>query len=60
MTGEVFAKSDVCGNTVCRAESPKYFWAIIAVYACLALTLIFCILNALQRFELLDARATAC
>lgn len=40
-TGEVFAKSGIWGSTVSRAESPKYFWAVIAVYTGLGLALIF-------------------
>lgn len=38
--GEVFAKHRAWGRTVRRDETPKYFWAVIAVYALLALALV--------------------
>lgn len=38
-TGEVYAKSGAWGRTVSRAESPEYFWVVIAIYAALALAL---------------------
>ncbi|MEO8002020.1 MAG: hypothetical protein ABI644_09090 [Arenimonas sp.] len=38
--GEVFAKSGVWGNTISKTESPKYFWAVIAVYSLLSIALI--------------------
>lgn len=38
--GEVFAKSGVWGNTVSKVDSPKYFWAVILVYALLSIALI--------------------
>jgi uncharacterized BrkB/YihY/UPF0761 family membrane protein len=41
MRGEVFAKHRAWGRTVRRDESPKYFWAVIGVYALLALALVF-------------------
>ncbi len=41
MHGEVFAKHRAWGRTVRREETPKYFWAVIAVYALLALALAF-------------------
>ncbi|MCC6610662.1 MAG: hypothetical protein IT515_13440 [Burkholderiales bacterium] len=40
VTGEVNAKSGAWGRTVSRAESPEYFWVVIAIYAGLALALI--------------------
>lgn len=39
VTGRVYAKSGPWGRTVSRAESPKYFWVVIAIYAALALAL---------------------
>ncbi len=38
--GEVFAKSGPWGRTVSRSESPKYFWAVIEIYAGLGLALL--------------------
>lgn len=38
--GEVHAKSGAWGKTVSRAESPEYFWVVIAIYAALALALV--------------------
>jgi len=38
--GEVFAKSGAWGNTISKTESPKYFWAVIAVYVLLAIALV--------------------
>lgn len=38
--GEVFAKSGGWGKTVSRADSPEYFWVVIAVYAALAVALL--------------------
>ena len=40
LTGKVFAKSGPWGKTVSREDSPRYFWAVIAVYAALALALL--------------------
>jgi len=40
-TGEVFAKSGARGRTISRAESAEYFWVVIAIYAGLALALMF-------------------
>ena len=40
LTGKVFAKSGPWGKTVSRVDSPRYFWAVIAVYAALALALL--------------------
>jgi hypothetical protein len=37
--GVVYAKSGVWGRTVSRADSPEYFWVIIAIYACLSVAL---------------------
>lgn len=39
--GEVYAKSGAWGRTVTRADSPEYFWVVIAIYATLSLALIF-------------------
>lgn len=39
--GEVFAKHRAWGRTVRREETPKYFWAVIAVYFLLAMALVF-------------------
>lgn len=41
VSGEAFAKSGLGGRTVSRAHSPRYFWAVIACYAALALALVF-------------------
>lgn len=40
-TGEVYAKAGAWGRTVSRADSPEYFWVVIAVYLLLALALLF-------------------
>lgn len=40
LKGEVYAKSGAWGKTVSRAESPEYFWVVIAIYAALALALV--------------------
>lgn len=40
LTGKVYAKSGVRGRTVLRAESPRYFWTIIVIYAGLSLALV--------------------
>lgn len=37
--GRVFAKQGPWGRTIERAESPGYFWAVIAVYAGLSVAL---------------------
>ncbi len=39
--GSVVAKSGPFARTILRSERPRYFWAVIAVYAGLALALIF-------------------
>lgn len=39
VTGRVYAKSRAWGRAVSRAESPEYFWVVIAIYAALALAL---------------------
>lgn len=39
--GEVFAKHRAWGRTIRRDEQPGYFWAVIGVYALLALALVF-------------------
>ncbi len=38
--GEVYAKSGPWGRTVSRADSPEYFWVVIAIYAGLSVALI--------------------
>ncbi len=40
LSGEVFAKSGVWGRTVTKAESPGYFWGVIAIYAALSVALL--------------------
>ena len=35
--GEVIAKSGPWGRTISRADSPRYFWTVVAIYALLAL-----------------------
>jgi hypothetical protein len=40
LRGEVFAKAGPSGRTVSRADSPAYFWVVVAVYAGLAAALI--------------------
>lgn len=40
LTGEVYAKSGPGGRTVARAESPAYFWIVVAIYAGLAIALV--------------------
>lgn len=38
--GEVYAKHRAWGRTVSRADSPQYFWVVIAIYAGLSAALI--------------------
>lgn len=38
--GEVYAKAGASGRTVSRAESPEYFWVVIAIYAGLGIAMI--------------------
>jgi hypothetical protein len=38
--GEVYAKSGIWGRTIARAESPRYFWSVIGIYAALSLALL--------------------
>jgi hypothetical protein len=38
--GEVLAKSGVWGRIVTRAGSPRYFWAVIVIYAVLGVVLL--------------------
>ena len=38
--GEVFARSGAWGKTVLREQSPRYFWAVIAIYGLLGLALL--------------------
>lgn len=40
LRGEVYAKSGPAGRTVSRAESPRYFWTVVAIYAGLGVALI--------------------
>lgn len=37
--GEVFARHRAWGRTIRRDEQPGYFWAVIGIYALLALAL---------------------
>ncbi|HSO06385.1 MAG TPA: hypothetical protein VLW45_04050 [Pelomicrobium sp.] len=37
--GKVFAKHGPWGRTIERAESPGYFWTVIAIYAGLSVAL---------------------
>lgn len=39
-TGEVYAKSRAWGRTIRREDEPRYFWAVIGIYALLALALV--------------------
>ena len=39
--GEVVAKAGPGARTVLRDESPRYFWCVVAIYAGLALALVF-------------------
>jgi hypothetical protein len=41
LTGAVYAKSGPGGRTVSKAESPEYFWLVIAIYAGLSAALVF-------------------
>jgi hypothetical protein len=38
--GEVYAKAGASGRTVSRAESPEYFWVVIAIYAGLGIAMV--------------------
>ena len=38
--GEVYAKHRAWGRTIRRSEEPRYFWAVIGVYALLATALL--------------------
>jgi hypothetical protein len=40
LKGEVYAKSGPWGRVVSRADSPEYFWIVIAIYAALATALV--------------------
>lgn len=40
LRGEVYAKSGAWGRAVSRAESPEYFWIVVAVYAALGIALL--------------------
>lgn len=39
-SGRIFAKSGPGGRIVSRAESPEYFWVVIAIYAALSITML--------------------
>jgi hypothetical protein len=41
VVGRVYAKSGPGGRLVSRAESPGYFWVVIAIYAGLSLALLW-------------------
>jgi hypothetical protein len=38
--GEVYAKDGASGRPVSRAESPEYFWVVIAIYAGLGIAMV--------------------
>jgi len=38
--GEVIAKSGPWGKRISRDDSPREFWAVVAIYSCLALALV--------------------
>ena len=40
LKGEVYAKRGASGRVVSRADSPEYFWVIIAIYTGLSLALV--------------------
>ena len=40
VAGSVYAKSGPGGRTIARADEPRYFWAVIAVYAALSAALL--------------------
>jgi hypothetical protein len=40
MRGEVYAKSGAWGRVVSRAESPDYFWIVLAIYTALGIALL--------------------
>ena len=40
LRGEVFAKAGPSGRVVSRTGSPRYFWAVIGVYAALGIALL--------------------
>lgn len=40
LRGEVFAKAGIAGRRVSRAESPEYYWVVIALYGGLSLALL--------------------
>ncbi|MGQ0544518.1 MAG: hypothetical protein ACT4P3_04190 [Betaproteobacteria bacterium] len=39
-SGSVYAKSGPGGRTVSRRDEPRYFWAVVAVYAGLSVALL--------------------
>ena len=38
--GEVLARSGPLGRMVTRADSPRYFWVVIGIYAALSVALV--------------------
>jgi hypothetical protein len=40
ISGAVYAKSGLSGRTVTKAQSPRYFWTVIAIYAGLSIALV--------------------
>lgn len=38
--GEVYAKSGVWGRTIRRSDEPRYFLAVIGIYAALSIALV--------------------
>lgn len=40
LQGKVYAKDGVRGKTISRSESPRAFWTVVLIYACLALALL--------------------
>jgi hypothetical protein len=40
LKGQVFARAGAWGRTISRADSPEYFWVVIAIYAGLSAALL--------------------
>ncbi|HKE96039.1 MAG TPA: hypothetical protein VKB34_17150 [Povalibacter sp.] len=40
LRGEVYARSGMWGRTIAKADSPRYFWLVICVYAALSVALL--------------------
>jgi hypothetical protein len=40
LKGEVYAKDGASGRLVSRADSPEYFWVVVAIYAGLSLAMV--------------------